>query len=153
MANYRPRDFLTIEQAIIHALKELSDEEIYSATKKKREDLVKYSDPKKSDRNITHRDSVEIDIALMKKDKGHPLLDVHHAIMDKALAGHNQKNTITQSLLHMGARIGRLMEVTEKATDPSSPGGTSISKNEKDEIYAALKEVEQKIASLKKSIE
>ena len=39
MANYRPRDFLTIEQAIIHALKELSDEEIYSATKKKREDL------------------------------------------------------------------------------------------------------------------
>ena len=64
----------------------------------------------------------------------------------------NQAGNITQSLLHMGARIGDLMEVTEKAMDPNSPGGSTISKQEKDKIYKAIKEVEDKIASLKLSI-
>ena len=88
----------------------------------------------------------------MKKNKGHPLLSVHQAIMDKALHGHNQNGSITQSLLHMGERLGHLMGVTEKAMDPGGPGGSSISINEKEEIYRAIAEVEEKIASLKKSI-
>ena len=66
----------------------------------------------------------------MKKGKGHPLLSVHQALIDKALHGQNNTSSITQSLLHMGGRIGKLMDVAEKATDPSSPG-TSISKKEK----------------------
>jgi hypothetical protein len=36
--------------------------------------------------------------------------------------------------------------------DPNSPGGSTISKQEKDKIYKAIKEVEDKIASLKLSI-
>ena len=57
-------------------------------------------------------------------------------------------------------RLGRLMDITEKALDPNSPSGSNISKDEKDKIYKALKEVEEKIeeveekiASLKKAIE
>ena len=91
---------------------------------------TQYADPAKGDRNISHLDSIQIDIALMKKSKGHPLLSVHQAIMDKAMEGHNQKASITQTLLHMGERIGKLMGVTEKAMDPNSPGGVSINKIE-----------------------
>ena len=51
------------------------------------------------------------------------------------------------------SRIGKLTDVTEKALDPKSQSGSSVSNQEKDRIYKALKEVEAKIASLKKSID
>ena len=153
MPKQKIRDFLTIEQALSHALNELSEQDIFEATKRKKEHITQYADPAKGDRNISHLDSIQIDIALMKKSKGHPLLSVHQAIMDKAMEGHNQKASITQTLLHMGERIGKLMGVTEKAMDPNSPGGVSINKIEKENIYEAIKEVEAKIALLKKSIE
>ena len=152
MVRQKIRDFLTIEQALSHALKELSEQDIFDATKRKKEHITQYADPAKGERNITHFDSIQIDIALMKKNKGHPLLNVHQAIMDKAIEGHNQKASITQTLLHMGERIGKLMGVTEKAMDPNSPGGVSINKIEKENIYEAIKEVEGKIAALKLSI-
>jgi len=153
MPKQKIRDFLTIEQALSHALNELSEQDIFEATKRKKEHITQYADPAKGDRNISHLDSIQIDVALMKKGKGHPLLSVHQALMDKAMEGHNQKASITQTLLHMGERIGKLMGVTEKAMDPNSPGGTSINKIEKENIYEAIKEVEAKIALLKKSIE
>jgi len=153
MPKQKIRDFLTIEQALSHALNELSEQDVFEATKRKKEHITQYADPAKGDRNISHLDSIQIDVALMKKGKGHPLLSVHQALMDKAMEGHNQKASITQTLLHMGERIGKLMGVTEKAMDPNSPGGTSINKIEKENIYEAIKEVEAKIALLKKSIE
>ena len=152
MPKQKIRDFLTIEQALSHALNELSEQDVFEATKRKKEHITQYADPAKGDRNISHLDSIQIDIALMKKSKGHPLLSVHQAIMDKAMEGHNQKASITQTLLHMGERIGKLMGVTEKAMDPNSPGGVSINKIEKENIYEAIKEVEGKIAALKLSI-
>ncbi len=153
MPKQKIRDFLTIEQALSHALNELSEQDVFEATKRKKEHITQYADPAKGDRNISHLDSIQIDVALMKKGKGHPLLSVHQAIMDKAMEGHNQKASVTQTLLHMGERIGKLMGVTEKAMNPNSPGGTSINKIEKENIYEAIKEVEAKIALLKKSIE
>jgi len=152
MPKQKIRDFLTIEQALSHALNELSEQDIFEATKRKKEHITQYADPAKGDRNISHLDSIQIDVAFMKKGKGHPLLSVHQALMDKAMEGHNQKASITQTLLHMGERIGKLMGVTEKAMDPNSPGGTSINKIEKENIYEAIKEVEGKIAALKLSI-
>ena len=146
------RDFVSLEQALIHASKDLTDEELKKIGKT-REDIRRFSDPSKTDRQILHRDSIQIDVALAKKNKGTPILKAHEALIDKALEGQNTKANIMQSLLHTGERLGRLMGVTEKALDPSSPGGSAISKEEKDKIYKALKEVEEKIASLKKSIE
>ena len=146
------RDFLSLEQALIHASKDLTDEEL-KIIGKTREEIRRFSDPLKTDRQILHRDSIQIDVALAKKDKGTPILKAHEALIDKALEGHNVKAGIMQSLLHTGERLGRLMGVTEKALDPSGPSGSNISKDEKDKIYKALKEVEEKIASLKKAIE
>jgi len=148
----KTRDFLSLEQALIHASKDLTDEELKSIGKT-REDIRRFSDPSKKDRQILHRDSIEIDVALAKKNKGTPILKAHEALIDKALEGQNTKAGIMQSLLHTGERLGRLMGVTENALDPKSPSGSNISKDEKDKIYKALKAVEEKIASLKKAIE
>ena len=146
------RDFLSLEQALIHASKDLTDEDL-KIIGKTREEIRRFSDPLKKDRQILHRDSIQIDVALAKKDRGTPILKAHEALIDKALEGQNTKAGIMQSLLHTGERLGRLMGVTEKALDPNSPSGSNISKDEKDQIYKALKEVEEKIASLKKAIE
>ena len=43
--------------------------------------------------------------------------------MEAALEGSNFKPNVTQSLLTMGERVGKLMGVTEQAMEPSSPGG------------------------------
>ena len=61
----------------------------------------------------------------------------------------NKSKKITSTLIDMGVRIGRLMEVTKKATDPSSIGGKEISQLEKEKIYKAIKDVEGKISDLK----
>ena len=66
----KTREFLSIEQALTHALKELNDQDLLS-TKKKKETFQVYADPAKHERNITLTDSIEVDIALMKKEKGH----------------------------------------------------------------------------------
>ena len=44
------------------------------------------------------------------------------------------------------------MDITEKALDPNSPEGIEISAKEKDNIYKAISEVEEKIAKLKLAI-
>ena len=152
MAKKIIREFLSIEQALAFALKELSEEEIYEQTKRKKDQFTQYANPDKGDRNISQLDAINIDIALMKKNKGHPLLNVHQAIMDKAMEGHNQKPDISRTLLNMGERIGKLMGTTEKAMSDDSPGGSSISKSEKEEIYKAISDVEEKIAALKESL-
>ena len=147
----KPREFNSLEQALIHALDGLSDNDL-AATKKKKKDLTRYSDPDKPERNITHRDSIDIDIACIRKNLGHPLLDVHEALIAKALYGKDNDSPITQSLLHLGGRIGKLMDAANEAAEPDSPGGTAMTKTEKERIYKALKEVKAKIAALELSI-
>ena len=69
----------------------------------------------------------------MKKNKGHPLLNVHQALIDKAMEGHNQKPDISRTLLNMGERIGKLMGVTEKALSENSPDGSNVNKSEQED--------------------
>ena len=53
----------------------------------------------------------------------------------------------------MGARIGKLMEITKDATDITSEKGTEISEEEKQNIATAIKNVEEMIAKLKIAID
>jgi hypothetical protein len=115
------REFLSIEQALQQAIKDLREDGLKQATGKSEAHFRKCSDPGIKDNQLHHKDAVNIDIASVRKGEGHPLLSVHQALIDKAMKQSNQAGNITQSLLHMGARIGDLMEVTEKAMDPNSP--------------------------------
>ena len=145
------REFLSIEQALTHALENLIDEDL-KQTKKKKITFRDYADPDKHDRNITLRDAIEVDAALMKKNKGHPLLDVYNSILDIQLHGDNKNPKVERTLISMGERVGKLMGEVEKSMSEESDSGEEISKDEKDKIYKAIKELEEKITNLKSSL-
>ena len=145
------REFLSIEQALTHALENLADEDL-KQTKKKKITFRDYADPDKHDRNITLRDAIEVDAALMKKNKGHPLLDVYNSILDIQLHGDNKNPKVERTLISMGERVGKLMGEVEKSMSEESDSGEEISKDEKDKIYKAIKELEEKITNLKSSL-
>ena len=44
------------------------------------------------------------------------------------------------------------MDITQEAIDPASPQGSSVTDQEKQEIFKAVSEVEEKIAKLKLSV-
>ena len=45
-----------------HSLPFLKEQEVFEATKRKKENLTQYADPAKGDRNISHLDAIQIDI-------------------------------------------------------------------------------------------
>ncbi len=150
MAGYS-REFLSIEQALKQVVKDLKSEGVLKSTGKSESYFRKCSDENDADRLIHHIDSVKLDIECMRRGLGHPLLTAHQMQIEKAI-GENKDINVTQSLLSTVTRIGRLTDVTKQAMDPKSPGGVSFSKQEKDKIYKALKDVEEKLTSLKLSI-
>ena len=59
---------------------------------------------------------------------------------------------VSRNLIAIGGRIGNLMDTTEQALHPDSPNGEEIAKKEKEKIFDAISQVEEKIARLKLSI-
>ena len=90
---------------------------------------------------------------MFKKGHGHPLLSAHQAIIENAIKTENMKPDLNQSLLSIVDKLGSLTRTSTAALDPSSPGGVSISTNEKEEIYKSIRDLEAKIAELKKAVE
>ena len=73
-------------------------------------------------------------------------------IIDKEFNAQEKVEDVSKNLINIGGRIGNLMDVTQNALDPDGPDGIEISKKEKDNIYKAITEVEEKIARLKLAI-
>ena len=59
---------------------------------------------------------------------------------------------ISNVLINIGGRIGNLMDITQEAIEPSGPRGSNITKEEKQKIFKAVSEVDEKMAKLKLSI-
>jgi len=147
------RDFGTIEQALAHSLKHLKEDEVKVATGKSLSHFRKCSDQSNKDNVLHLEDAIKLDIILDRINEGTPLLNTFLHVIDKKRSESNKESSISHSIMQIVSRIGKLTDVTEKALDPDSPGGTSLNAQEKDKIYKALKEVEARIASLKKSID
>jgi hypothetical protein len=147
------REFLTIEQALAHSLKDLKDDEVKAATNKSLSHFRKCSDPENKDNVLYLEDAVKLDILLDQKNLGTPLLQSFIDAIDKHHQDNKKEGSVSQSIMQIVSRIGKLTDVTESALDPKSPGGVKVDTSEKDKIYKALKEVEAKIATLKKAIE
>ena len=143
------RKFASVEQALSYLLKELDGEEIQQATSKSVDYFRKCSDEKDKDHNIHHKDSIEIDKLCMKKGLGHPMLTSHETILDAFDKSTTNTDGVSNTLINIGSRIGRLMETTQKAVDPEGEEGQNLSQKEKDQIHKAIKEVEDKILNLK----
>ena len=139
----------TIEFALQNALKNLTDEELKSATKKSKSHFFKCGDPDDQNHTLSINDALSIDELLLKKSKGTPLFDAIsinlHEIMNQA----NYFENINSLLMNIGGRLGDIMDLTESALDPKSDLGASLSKGEKNKIHKAISLLEEKIKNLK----
>ena len=147
------REFGSVEQALAHSLKHLKDDEVKVTTGKSLSHFRKCSDPDNKDNSIHFEDAIFLDVLLDRQGLGTPLLSTFIHTIDKKRAESNQEFSVSHSLMQIVARIGNLSDVTEKALDPKSPSGINLSNQEKDKIYKALKDVEGKLAALKKAVE
>ncbi len=143
---------LSIEFALNQALTKLKDEEIKKSTGKSISHFRKCGDADDKDHNIGLSDAIKLDILLQQKKLGTPLLDYFNLKLDYELRKINEYENISSVLINIGGRIGNLMDITQEAIDPASPQGSSVSEQEKQEIFKAVSEVEEKIAKLKLSV-
>ena len=112
----------------------------------------KCSNPDDKDHNLHLSDAIKLDILSLKSQKGSPFLDNISLIINKEFTDMEKLEDVSRNLINIGGRIGNLMDTTEQALHPESPKGEEISKSEKDKIFNAISEVEEKIAKLKLSI-
>ena len=146
------RNPLTNEFILNQFLNKLEPDEIKNITGKSISHFRKCSDPDDKDHNIHLNDAIKLDILLQKRKMGTPFLDNFELIIDQEFKKINDYENISNTLINIGGRIGNLMDITVAAIDPKGPEGELISKAEKDNIYKAITEVEEKIAKLKLSI-
>ena len=146
------REPLSVEKILINIISKLKENEIKEFTGKSISHYRKCSDPDDKDHNLHLNDAIKLDILSVKSQKGTPFLDHISLIINKEFSDMERLEDVSRNLINIGGRIGNLMDITDKALHPESPKGEEISKKEKDNIFNAISEVEEKIAKLKLSI-
>ena len=146
------REPLSVEKILKSIISKLKENEIEEFTGKTISHFRKCSDPDDKDHNIHLNDAIKLDILSVKSQKGTPFLDHISLIINKEFSDMDKIEDVSRNLITIGGRIGNLMDITDKALHPESPKGEEISKREKDNIFNAISEVEEKIAKLKLSI-
>ena len=89
---------------------------------------------------------------MQRRSLGTPFIDNFSLTLEDEFNKVNVYENVASTLIKIGGRVGNLMDTTHDAMSPDSPMGKEISKTEKDQIYKAINEVEEKIAKLKLSI-
>ena len=143
---------LSIEFVLTQALIKLNEMEIKNFTGKTISHFRKCGDADDKDHNISFSDAIKLDILLQHRKLGTPLLDYFNLKLEYELRKINEYENISNVLINIGGRIGNLMDITQEAIGPSGPKGSNISKEEKQKIFKAVSEVNEKIAKLKLSI-
>ena len=146
------RDPLSIESILKNSINNLNENDIKNFTGKSISHFRKCSDPDDKDHNIHLSDAIKLDILSLRSQNGSPFLDKIELIIDQEFNELEKLKDVSRILNNIGGRIGNLMDVTEQATSPESQKGTEISSKEKDNIFKAISEVEEKIAKLKLSV-
>jgi hypothetical protein len=146
------REPLSVEKILKSIISKLKENEIQEFTGKSISHFRKCSDPYDKDHNIHLNDAIKLDILSVKSQKGTPFLDHISLIINKEFSDMDKLEDVSRNLINIGGRIGNLMDITDKALHPESPKGEEISKKEKDNIFNAISEVEEKIVKLKLSI-
>ena len=146
------REPLSVEKILKSIISKLKENEIEEFTGKSISHFRKCSDPDDKDHNLHLNDAIKLDVLSVKSQKGTPFLDHISLIINKEFSDMDKLEDVSRNLINIGGRIGNLMDITDKALHPESPKGEEISKKEKDNIFNAISEVEEKIVKLKLSI-
>ena len=143
---------LSIEHILAGVIKDLNEDNVKELTGKSLSHFRKCSDPDDKDHNLHFNDAVMLDILMQRKSLGTPFVDNFSLLLEYEFNKINVYENVASTLMKIGGRVGNLMDIAENAMSPDSQMGKEISKQEKDHIYKAINEVEQKISKLKLSI-
>ena len=143
---------LSIEKILKDLIGKLKENEIKEFTGKSVSHFRKCSDPDDKDHNLHYIDAIKLDILMQRRSLGTPFIDNFSLTLEDEFNKVNVYENVASTLIKIGGRVGNLMDITHDAMSLDSPMGKEISKTEKDQIYKAINEVEEKIAKLKLSI-
>jgi len=146
------RKLVSLEITLKEIIKDLKAETLKEITGKSESHFRKCSDENDT-QDIHHIDSIKIDIECLKRGLGNPMLSAHEDMLEAISPEYKNLDNASNTLINIGAKIGRLMETTQKAINPKGESGHKISENEKKHISKALNDVEDKILELKLIIE
>ena len=146
------RKLVSLEIALKEVIKDLKTDALKDATGKSESHFRKCSDENDT-QDIHHIDSIKIDIECLKRGLGNPMLTAHEDMLEATNPEYKNLDNASNTLINIGAKIGRLMETTQKAINPKGESGKKISETEKKHISKALNDVEDKILELKLIIE
>ncbi len=146
------REPLTVEHILSQVINKLDEKEIKNITNKSISHFRKCSDSDDKDHNLHFVDAVKLDILMQRKSLGTPFIDNFSLLIEDEFDKINVYENVASTLIKIGGRMGNLMDTTQQAMSPDSQMGKEISKKEKDQIYKAINEVEEKIAKLKLSV-
>ena len=152
------RKIASIERGLEEVVQALTEEEIKQAINKGSSYVRKCSDPNPDNegvkRNISHGDSVKLDIKCIQKGISPPLLTAHQFMVDQEKS-ENESNfgEVNQMLVKFSILEGELNKVVIEATDPKSPDGEEITALEKKKVFEAIKNIEDKILKIKLAID
>ena len=146
------RKLVSLESALKEVIKDLKTDALKDATGKSESHFRKCSDENDT-QDIHHIDSKKIDIECLKRGLGNPMLTAHEDMLEATNPEYKNLDNASNTLINIGAKIGRLMETTQKAINPKGESGQKISETEKKHISKALNDVEDKILELKLIIE
>ena len=142
------RKLISLEGALKEVIKDLKSEALKDVTGKTESHFRKCSDENDT-QDIHHIDSIKIDIECLKRGLGSPMLTAHEDMLEATNPEYKNLDNASNTLINIGAKIGRLMEATQKAINPEGESGNRISESEKKHISKALIDVEDKILQLK----
>ena len=143
---------LSIEHILAGVIKDLNEDNVKELTGKSLSHFRKCSDPDDKDHNLHYIDAIKLDILMQRRSLGTPFIENFSRTLEDEFNKVNVYENVASTLIKIGGRVGNLMDTTHDAMSPDSPMGKEISKTEKDQIYKAINEVEEKIAKLKLSI-
>lgn len=152
------RKLASIEKGLEEIIKVLSEEEIKQAINKGGSYIRKCSDPDPDSdgikRNIDHKDSVQLDLACIRKGISPPMLASHQYIIDeeKNKLNNEDMSDVSRMLVKFSILEGELNKFIIDATDPEGPDGETINELEKKKIFNSIKKIEDKILKIKLSI-
>ena len=153
------RKLASIEKGLEEIIQVLSEEEIKQAINKGGSYIRKCSDPDPDSdgikRNIDHKDSVQLDLACIRKGISPPMLASHQYIIDeeKNKLNNEDMSDVSRMLVKFSILEGELNKFIIDATDPEGPDGETINELEKKKIFNSIKKIEDKILKIKLSID
>ena len=146
------REPLTVEHILSQVINKLGEDEIKNITNKSISHYRKCSDPDDKDHNLHYVDAIKLDILMQRKLLGTPFIDNFSLLIENEFNKNNVYENVASTLIKIGGRMGNLMDITQQAMSPDSQKGKEISNKERDQIFKAISEVEEKIAKLKISV-